>query len=291
MKNNHLLIIDPQNDFMDILAKPGEKVGAAMPDGTNFRSTLPVPGAVEDMKRLAKAIGEVGKRLAGIHITLDSHQLIDIAHPVWWIDKNGKNPNPFTIISAEDVENGVWTARHPAYRQQSLEYVKELEAKQRYQLCIWPPHCLIGTWGHNVQKDLNQAIQKWIAQEFFPVDYIVKGTNPFTEHYGALEAEVPFPGDETTALNLAFLELLEEADVLAIAGEAFSHCVKETVDQIVRNVGKENLKKIFILEDCSSPVPAVPGGPDFPQIVEDWKVEMKQKGLNFIAADELKKVV
>ncbi len=280
--NVHLLIIDPQNDFMDILAKEGDPIGMELPDGTKFRSTLPVPGAVEDMKRVAQLIDRVGHKLADIHVTMDSHRLLDVAHPVWWVNENNENPNPFTIITVDDIENGIWKPRNPNFYQRTLDYAKELEAGGKYPLCIWPPHCLIGTWGHNVQKDLNDALQKWSGKEFATVDYVTKGSNPFTEHYGALMAEVPDPNDPDTALNTDFLEILAEADIVAIAGEALSHCVKETVQQIADNIGDEHIKKFHILVDCCSPVPAVPSGPDFPQIAQDWLKEMERKGMTLV---------
>ncbi len=62
--NVHLLVIDPQKDFMD-----------------DRDSALPVPGANADMKRLAKMIDRVGRKLSDIHVTLDSHRVIDVAHP------------------------------------------------------------------------------------------------------------------------------------------------------------------------------------------------------------------
>src|ERR1700730_12590274 len=73
-----LVIIDPQNDFMDIKHDGSGWVGAAMPDGTLFRSTLPVPGALDDMRRVAKLIERVGHRLNDIHVTLDSHRVVDV---------------------------------------------------------------------------------------------------------------------------------------------------------------------------------------------------------------------
>jgi len=265
----HLVIIDPQNDFMDI---PG--------------AALPVPGANEDMKRLAKLIDRAGHKLEDIHVTLDSHRLVDIAHPAWWVDKDGNQPAPFTIISAQDIEAGIWVPRVLAFRERALEYAQKLEKGGKYQICIWPPHCLIGTWGHNVQEDLNAALQRWSEKEFAMVNYVTKGSNPWTEHYGALMAEVPDPEDPTTMLNTDFLEILRQADMVALAGEALSHCVRETVNQIADNIGEEHLQKFYILTDCTSPVPAVPGGPDFPQIAADWLKEMKARGMNLLEARE-----
>jgi nicotinamidase-related amidase len=267
--NIQLLIIDPQNDFMD------------MP-----QAALPVPGAVGDMQRVAKLIDRVGKKFTDIHVTLDSHRLLDIAHPAWWVDQRGNNPAPFTIISVDDVANSIWLPRNPRFKERSLAYVKALAQGGKYPLCIWPPHCLIGTWGHNVQEDLNLALQRWSEKEFAMVDYVTKGSNPWTEHYGALMAEVPDPEDPTTMINRDFLEMLEAADIVVVAGEALSHCEKETVSQIADNIGEEHIKKFIILTDCSSPVSAVPNGPDFPAIANAWLVEMERKGMRLMTSEE-----
>jgi nicotinamidase/pyrazinamidase len=90
----HLLIIDPQSDFMD---SPG--------------AALPVPGANADMRRLARLIGRVGRSLSAVHVTLDTHAVIDVAHPGMWRGRDGKPPDPFTVISADDVAGGVWRPR------------------------------------------------------------------------------------------------------------------------------------------------------------------------------------
>lgn len=267
--NVHLVVIDPQNDFCDI-------AGAA----------LPVPGAEADIKRLSKMIDRIGYKLDDIHVTMDSHRLIDIAHPAWWMDENGNQPKPFTIISVSDIESGIWTPRNPAFRPRSLAYAKELARTGKYSLCIWPPHCLIGTWGHNVHPTLNEALQKWSDKEFAMVDYVTKGSNPWTEHYGALLAEVPDPSDPGTSLNTEFLRMLSEADIVVIAGEASSHCVMNTVNQIVDNIGEEHLKKFYLLTDCMSPVPAIPNVVDFPAIAEAWQKKMKSKGMTLTTSKE-----
>jgi len=265
----HLLVIDPQNDFMDIA-----------------KATLPVTGAKDDSVRLAKLINRVGPKLADIHVTMDCHRWLDIAHPVWWVDQNGNNPAYYTIITADDVTNRIWVPRDPQSYGRCLKYVEELERKKNYQLCIWPPHCLIGTEGNNVYPELNDALQKWSGNEFAMVDYVTKGSNPWTEHYGALEAEVPDPDDPSTQLNTRFLEMLADADIVAIAGEALSHCVKATVTQIADKIGEEHIKKFRILTDCSSPVGAVPNGPDFPAIAKQWLKEMESRGMTLTTSDE-----
>ena len=139
-KRIDLLIIDPQNDF-------------CRPDGA-----LTVSGADKDMKRLAVFIDRVGDKLYDIHVTLDSHRLVDISHPIFWVDTNGNPPNPFTIISYDDVRNGVWKAKNPGYQAKATNYVKNLNDNKRYPLCIWPPHCLIGGSGHNIFPPIFDAL-------------------------------------------------------------------------------------------------------------------------------------
>lgn len=261
--NIHLVVIDPQNDFCDIT-----------------EATLPVKEAKADMERLARFLKRVGGKLEDVHVTLDSHRLIDIAHPAWWMNQNGNQPNPFTIISAADIETGIWTPRNPGFRQRTLDYARALEAAaDHYKICVWPVHCLIGTWGHNVYETLNEALQDWSDKEYAMVDYVTKGSNPWTEHYGALMAEVPDPNDPSTGLNTAFLQMLSEADIVAVAGEASSHCVLKTVQQIADNIGETHIKKFHLLRDCMSPVGVVPGGPDFPKIADDFLRAMKNRGM------------
>ena len=267
--NAHLVIIDPQKDFMDD------------PD-----SALPVTGANDDMRRLAGLIDRVGRRFADIHVTMDSHRTIDVGHPGMWQDQQGNHPAPYTMISVASIEDGTWRPRNPAFTDRLLAYARTLESSGKYQIMVWPEHCLIGQPGHNIQSDLGSALQQWERDEFANVNYVTKGTNAFTEHYGALLAEVPDPNDPSTMLNTAFLDMLADADIVAIAGEALSHCVKETVSQIAENIGEDHLSKFHILTDCTSPVPQPPGGPDFPAIAADWLKEMEAKGMKLTTSDQ-----
>ncbi len=274
----HLVIIDPQNDFL--ANDDGSPYSIKSGNGKSLVAALPVKGAVADMERVAKFVDRVGNKLDDIHVTLDSHRLIDIAHPAFWMDQNVRQPNPFTIISAADIEAGIWTTRNPAFRSRALAYAKDLEqTPDHYKICVWNPHCLIGTWGHNVYPALNEALQNWSDREFAMVDYVTKGSNPWTEHYGALMAEVPDPNDPSTGLNTQFLKMLAEADVVAVAGEASSHCVLKTVTQIADNIGDEHIKKFHLLRDCMSPVPAIPNVVDFPAIAATWLKAMERRGM------------
>lgn len=280
----HLVVIDGQNDFMG--SDDGTPYSVKLADGKSLTATLPVKGAVSDMKRLAKMIDRVGPRIEDIHATLDSHRVIDVAHGGMWRDENGKSPNPFTLITSNDIVNRIWTPRNPNLRQRMIDYARALEAGGNYLLIIWPEHCLIGTWGHNIQADLAEAFLRWERSQYANVDYVVKGTNPYTEHYGALLAEVPDPSDPSTQLNTAFLGVMQDADIIGFAGEASSHCVLTTLKQVVQNIGKEHLKKFHLLTDCMSPVAPAPGTPDFPAIAEKFLKEMSVEGMTLTTSTE-----
>ena len=114
---------------------------------------------------------------------------------------------------------------------------------------------------------------------------MLKGSNPFTEHYGALMAEVPDPSDPSTGLNTEFLRMLAEADVVAVAGEASSHCVLKTVTQIADNIGDKHISKFHLLQDCMSPVPAIPGV-DFPALAQKFLHDMKGRGMTVTTSDQ-----
>ena len=122
---NLLLIIDPQNDFMD---------------SPSYKGSLAVKGAFDDMQRLSKWIEM--HDIDNIVITMDTHVKYDISHPDWWLDKSNLPPNPFTIITKEDVTNGVWRAKDQKEQDYSLFYVTQLSEQGKYPLCIWPYHCI-----------------------------------------------------------------------------------------------------------------------------------------------------
>jgi len=255
-KRIDLLIIDPQNDF-------------CKPDGS-----LCVAGADKDMERLAKMVVRGKDKIDFIRITLDSHHYCHIAHPIWWHDKAGNPPNPFTIISYDDVsgDNPKWRTKNPSFAKRSIEYIKKLQDNGRYPLCIWPPHCLIGSTGHAVFQPLFDALIDW-EKMFAVVDKVVKGTNLFTEHYSAVKADVEDPGDPATRINTDFIKRLQEADYIGIAGEALSHCVANTIRDIDKEFGKDQTNKFVLLEDACSNVTG------FDKFGEDFVKEMKAKGM------------
>lgn len=255
--NLQFLIIDPQNDF-------------AHPTGSLY-----VPYADKDSERLARLIKRLKSTINEIHVTLDTHHWVDIAHPIFWLDPQGKHPVPFTAITYDDVLNGKWQTTRPDYQARAIDYVKALKMNGRYELTIWPPHCLIGKSGHNVVNPIASALMEW-ENTFAIVDYVFKGSNIWTEHYSAVQAEVPDPEDSSTLLNTRLLDRLKQADVIAISGQALSHCVANTVRDIADNFSQENIRKMVMIEDTTSSVPG------FETLGEQFLVEMKARGMQTV---------
>lgn len=285
-KRIDLLIIDPQNDFCN------EKV---VDSGGNVieQAALYVAGAEGDMTRLAKMIDRIGHKLRDIHVTLDSHRLVDISHPIFWSDDKGNHPTPFTIITRDDIRKGTWKATYPGHQRIASNYVSQLEQNKRYPLCIWPPHCLIGYWGHNYFPAIGKALLKWEEENFANVDVVTKGSNPYTEHYSGVKADVPDQTDPGTQINTKLITTLEEADTILLAGEARSHCLANTVRDIANSFdvdGKsEYIKKMVLLIDATSDVADLPGETTYKDIGDAFVSDMKAKGMEISTTEEFLK--
>jgi nicotinamidase/pyrazinamidase len=266
-----LLIIDPQNDFCD-LPEAYRPHGAA--------PALPVAGAHADMQRLAALVREGMDGIGAIAVTLDSHHRLDIAHPTFWQAADGSAVAPFTAITAAQVRAGEYLPRDPTALARTLAYLDELEARGRYTLMVWPVHCEIGSWGHNVHADLKAAYNAWEERHLSNVQMIAKGSNPWTEHYSALQAEVPDPDDPGTQLNRALIDALDRADLLLIGGEASSHCVRASTEHIVANLPSGRVGKIVLLTDCMSPVAG------FEAQHEAFLADMRSRGVRLSTSRE-----
>lgn len=259
-----LVIIDPQVDFC-----------------TPKTGKLYVGGAEDDIQRLAALVKRIGPKLNDIHVTLDSHHQVHIAHPIYWKNSAGKHPDPFTLITAKDVESGKWTTTSPGLWKRSLNYVQSLEKNGRYVLCIWPPHCLIGTPGHNIQEPLLSALMEWETENFAVVDKVTKGSNIYTEHYSAVQADVMQPDDPTTQLNTRLIQTLEEADTVVFGGEASTHCVLNTMRDVFNNFSDRSaIRKCVLLKDAMS------GIPGFEKNFDDFVKDMVKEGMQVSTTKE-----
>jgi len=273
----HLLLIDPQNDFCDL---PDAYCPPNPAGNGKLAPALPVAGAHADLQRTAQLIRDGAAGIAGISVTLDSHHRIDIAHPAFWQTAGGGAVAPFTQITAGEVREGRYAPRKPAAMARALSYLDALEAAGRYKLMVWPVHCEIGSWGHNVHADVRAAYNHWEESTLRPVHKVIKGTNPWTEHYSAVLAEVPDPQDKGTQLNTDFIAHLGQAERIYVAGQAGSHCVKATVEDIARQFGPARRNKLVLLTDCMSPVAG------FEAQQQAFLAAMAEQGLRLMTAAE-----
>ncbi|HEX2919899.1 MAG TPA: hypothetical protein VHO50_01915 [Bacteroidales bacterium] len=226
-----LLIIDMQYDFC------------------SQSGSLYVDGSENDGSNLAHFIRKNESVIDSIILSQDSHNVVDISHPVFWEDKNGRSPKPFTQISLKKVLGGIWQPRYQ--RGKAIEYLRKLERQGEFQHTIWPEHCILGTHGAAIIDEVMEPVKQWSRKGKY-YEIIVKGTNPLTEHFGVLKANVPLAGFPETHLNTDLLNKFLKAQKIYIAGEARSHCVATTIKQLLPIAGIA--KKLYILEDCMSSI-------------------------------------
>lgn len=292
--NLQLFIVDPQNDF------------CIADDGHGNKGTLVVPGADQDMIRLAKMIRRLGPKLDDIHVTLDSHQTVGIERPRWWKRaSDGAPPAPFTCLGIHPDGRRVvkfdFTASGPVATEEeyvttipsflhnggptgkgSFGYLQALAAKSRYPHIVWTEHCIVGGWGFSVEKGVHLALCEWERAQPARVDYVAKGNNPWTEHFSGVQAEVPDPADPSTQVNTRLVHSLEEADVILVAGEALSHCVANTMYDVASVFSNPRyVEKIWLIEDCTSNV----GG--FDALGSKFVQDMTAKGMRLVKSYEV----
>jgi len=289
----HSVNIDPNNDFtkkegsiqasIDLLPADFESTHSkefALLQLYNSAGSLYVPGAEISAANYAAFVDNYGDVLDDIHVTLDNHHIFDVAHPRFWVNAKGENPAPFTQISHNDVKNKVWEPFIPnlpiagtkeTLLQRMLAYTKALQDNDRYQLTIWPEHCIIGTHGAAVYESIRVALHNWETTFRAQVNYVIKGSNIYTEHYSAIQADVPDPADSTTLMNTKFINVLNTADIILISGQARTHCVPNTFFDVVTYAGDDIRKKFIFLEDTSDDVPG------FETLAKDW-IDMMIKG-------------
>jgi nicotinamidase/pyrazinamidase len=263
-RRRELVIIDPQIDFC---AKFG---------------SLYVQGADEDNLRAIRLLEKMGDLFYDLHVTLDSHHLFHIANPPFWRSSRGNHPDPFTLITAAEVEAGEWMTTIPGLQRRALDYVRQLEKNDRYKLVIWPPHCLIGSEGHAVMPDLFQALLNWEQKNIAMVNYVSKGSNLHTEHYSAVRADVVDLSDPTTQLNTRLVQMLEEAEDIYFFGQARSHCLANTMRDIADSFSDpQYIRKMVLVTDCTSDVPG------FENLGEDFVRDMTARGMRTVTSTEL----
>ncbi|MFQ6115017.1 MAG: isochorismatase [bacterium] len=234
-------------------------------------------GAVDDNRRLCDFIYRNLDVITQICPTMDTHQPIQIFHSIFLINDQGEHPAPYTLISEEDINKGIWKfnsklgqslqIRGDYGQQYLLHYTKRLKKGAKYDLTIWPYHAMLGGIGHALVSSVEEAIFFHSIARSSQPNFQIKGNEPLTEHYSVLGPEVlegP-DGKPIARKNTELIENLLQFDAVIIAGQAKSHCVAWTIDDLLEDIyvkDKKLAEKVYLLEDCTSPV-VVPGVIDY----------------------------
>ena len=252
-------------------------------------ASLFVPGAVEDTQRTIAWLYANLDKLTGIYFSLDTHRIFQIFHPAWWIDADGKHPEPFTPISYDDVRSGKWTPiAHP---RECQEYCKKLEASGKYVLTVWPFHTLLGGISHALVPAMMEAAMFHAVARAHQTHFETKGTHAMTENYSVMSPEVrELGGKSVGTFNAPFFKMLMEYDRIYVFGQAKSHCVLSTLLDLrehIQGTDPTLIEKIWILEDAMSPVPSPPIDPlppslDFPRIADKAIEDFRKAGMHIV---------
>lgn len=282
-----LMLIDVQNTF-------------CIPDFELYVGGRSGRGAVEDNERLCNFIYRNIGNITHITATMDTHKTMQVFHPIFFMDKDGNHPAPYTDIHAAQLRDGQWMFNSalapqfgiaPEYGQQMMiRYAEALEKKGKFALTIWPYHAMLGGIGHALVSSVEEALFFHSIARNAQYDIEIKGDKPFTENYSVIGPEVlTGPMGETLGThNMKFIEQLQQFDKLIIAGQAKSHCVAWTVSDLlsdIKDVDPELSKKTYLLEDCSSPV-VVPNVVDHTDAANAAYERFAKAGMNIIQSDQ-----
>ena len=278
-----LLAVDVQNTF----CTPGFELFVGGRSGT---------GALDDNRRLCEFVYRNLASITQIAVTLDTHQAFQIFHAPFLVDGAGQHPDPYTLVTVEDVESGRWRVDPRAVEAMGIShghadghlraYVETLARGGRFDLTIWPFHAMLGGIGHAVVSALEEAFFFHAVARRSQTRFELKGQNPLTEHYSIFGPEVTEGphGESLGERNAVLIRALAEFDAVVVAGQAKSHCVAWSVEDLLRTA-PEIAPKLYLLEDCCSPV-VVPGAVDYTDDADAAFARFADAGAHVVRATE-----
>jgi nicotinamidase-related amidase len=281
-----LLAVDVQNTF-------------CIPEFELFVAGRSGTGAVDDNRRLCEFVYRNLGTITQVFPSLDTHHAMQVFHAIWLVDEAGNHPAPYTLVSAEDIESGRWKINAAVaetlgfeleYAQRHLaHYTRRLAEGGKYDLTIWPYHAMLGGIGHALVSAVEEAVFfHGVARHSRP-EFQVKGDNPLTEHYSMLGPEVTEgpDGDSIGAKNTALIEKLLEFDAVVVAGQAKSHCMAWTIDDLLEEeaAGERLAERTYLLEDCTSPV-VVPDVVDYTEEADAAFERYEDAGMHVVRSTD-----
>ncbi|MEH1903985.1 MAG: isochorismatase [Nostoc sp.] len=284
-----LLLIDVQNTF----CIPGFELFVGGKSGT---------AAVDDNVRLCDFIYRNLGVITKIVPTLDTHTATQIFHPLFWVNAAGEHPTPAaTNITSADIEQGIWKVNpavadsvtngdYELLEKHAYHYVKQLGQDGKYPLIVWPYHSMLGGIGHALVPSVEEAIFFHSIARQSQTQFEIKGENPLTENYSILRPEVleDFEKRPLAQKNASLIQQLLKFDTVIIGGQAKSHCVAWTIDDLlteIKQVDATLAQKIYLLEDCTSPV-VVPGVVDYTEQADAAFTRFAEAGMHIVKSSE-----
>jgi nicotinamidase-related amidase len=278
-----LLVVDAQNTF----CTPGFELFVAGRSGT---------GALDDSRRLCAFLYRNLGSITQCVVTLDTHQAFQIFHAPLLVDDEGRHPDPYTLVRPEDVAAGRWRVDADAAEIVGLTadgastylaaYVEALATGGKYDLTIWPFHAMLGGIGHALVSAVEEALFFHAIARKSQARFEIKGRNALTEHYSVLGPEVlrGSRGEVLGERNPDLIEHLAGFDAVVVAGQAKSHCVAWTVEDLLEDA-PEIATRLYLLEDCTSPV-VVPGAVDYTDDADTAFARFAEAGAHIVRSTE-----
>ena len=215
---NVLLIIDPQNDFVD------------------SKGSLYIPGAEKGIDAICEFIEK--ENPLHIIITQDTHQVFHIGHPGFWTG----DPKPFTKVTIKDVKDGKYQPKDGCI-DYICDYISQLPGNTHM---IWPYHCINGSWGHAFPQKLIDTLISWSKKDILSNYRVIqKGEYALSEMYSAISR---VNSTERDIKESEFIKDLVVFDKVYIAGFAKDVCVAWTVNDLLKSELFKN--KLIFLDKC-----------------------------------------
>ncbi|HTL88590.1 MAG TPA: isochorismatase [Leptolyngbya sp.] len=284
-----LLAIDVQNTF-------------CIPEFELFVGGRSGTGAIEDNIRLCEFIYRNLGAITTIAPTMDTHTAMQIFHPIFWINQAGEHPIPTaTMISFEDVQKGAWRV-NPAVafslktddatlNKHALHYTKQLTDEGKYPLTVWSYHSMLGGIGHALVSAVEEAMFFHCIARQSQTNFEIKGDHPLTENYSVLRPEVltTVGGEQLAQKNSQLIDKLLKFDAVIVAGQAKSHCVAWTIDDLLTEIQAYDptlAQKVYLLEDCTSAV-VVPGVIDYTEQADQAYDRFAAAGMRLVKSTDM----